>query len=460
MENNHILIVDDEPLTRKSLFEILKFEGYRVSMASGAKEAWDLISNSPPDIIITDLKMPEIDGIKLLRMVKGEYPQIAVVLVTAYGSIENAVEAMKEGAFDYVTKPILDSEIKIVIKRIFEQRKILNENIKLKEKLALTNRDHFHNMIGRDPAMQKIYNLIETVASTNASVLVHGESGTGKRLIAHAIHNCDQNRKSKPFIEVSCGALPESLLESELFGHIKGSFTGAIRDRKGRFEAADGGTIFLDEIDAFSPKLQVKLLRVFQEGDFERVGDTATMRVDVRIITATNQDLRKLMREGAFRHDLYYRLNVIPVYVPALRERKDDIELLVDYFLHKSSSKLQNKDIKGVSRGAMARLCSYSWPGNIRELENVIERAVILCKSEFINEEDVPQLFCEVDSGTDGLSRKDQGSLKDTLKDSEKEIIEQALFECNGNRKRAAQNLGINRTTLYNKMREFGLINK
>jgi len=455
----HILIADDEPLTRKSLLEILKFEGYKVSLASDGEEALRQIKENPPDVVIADLKMPKLDGIALLRKIKEYDSNIAVVLVTAYGTIETAVEAMKEGAFDYITKPIIDSEIKIVIQRILEQKKLLEENKVLKERLKKEGRKQFYKMIGQNPKMQRIYDLIETVAPTNATVLIVGESGTGKRLIAHALHFYNPYRKDKPFVEVSCGALPENLLESELFGHIKGSFTGAIRDRQGRFEIASGGTIFLDEIDAFSPKLQVKLLRVLQEGEFERVGDTKTIKVDVRVIAATNQDLKKLIKEGLFREDLYYRLNVIPINVPPLRERKDDIPLLVEHFLKKSSQKLKGKIVRDVSPQVMELFFAYDWPGNIRELENVIERAVILCKGERIEVEDLPEFFVEL-RGKDRDDEKRNFSLKEVVKDSEKEIIEKVLKECGGNRKKAAQILGINRTTLYNKLKAYGILKK
>ena len=461
MDSKRILIVDDEPLTRKSLFEILKFDGYQVSMASNGQEALDGIAdNGIPDVVISDLKMPEIDGLTLLRTLKSKYPDTAVVLMTAYGSIENAVEAMKEGAFDYVTKPIVDSEIKIVIQRIFKQRQLLEENKILRKKLAATTRCHFHSIIGQNIKMQKIYSLIETVAPTNATILIQGESGTGKRLVAHALHHSDKSRKENNFVEVSCGALPETLLESELFGHIKGSFTGAIRDRKGRFETADKGTIFLDEIDAFSLKLQVKLLRVLQDGEFEHVGSSETVRVDARVIAATNQDLRKCIDENSFREDLYYRLNVIPIDVPPLRERRDDIPSLVEHFLEKCLKKTKDKKIEGVSQEAMDALIAYDWPGNVRELENIIERSVILSKVERIEIESFPDFLQS--SGKSSALQKGKGdlSLKRALKTSEKEIILNALEESKGNRKKAAKVLGINRTTLYNKMRKYGLLDE
>jgi len=457
MDNRHILIADDEPLTRKSLYEILRYQGYRVTMACDGQEALEYIKKDPPEIVLTDLKMPRCDGIALLRDIKQAFPHIAVILMTAYGSIDNAVEAMKEGAFDYVTKPILDNEIKIVIERFFEQKRLLCENAVLKQQLAERSRTHFHAIIGQTPKMQKIYNLIESVASTNATVLITGESGTGKRMVAHAIHRSDCNRKDKPFVEVSCGALPESLLESELFGHVRGSFTGAIKDRAGRFQAANGGTIFLDEIDTFSPKLQVKLLRVLQEGEFERVGDTVTQKVDARVVAATNQDLKKCIREGTFREDLYYRLHVIPIVLPPLRERYDDIPLLARHFLETGACRLQKPPTITIRPEALAVLKRYQWPGNVRELENVIERALILSKGDAITIEDLPEHIQHLQTGFSADDSCRNSSLKHALKSSEKEIIERTLRECNGNRKKAAELLAINRTTLYNKMKEYGL---
>jgi len=460
--SRHILIADDEPLTRKSLFEILKLEGYRVSTASDGEEAYRIIESEIPDIVITDLKMPVVDGLTLLRKIKSGYPNVAVLLMTAFGSIENAVEAMKEGAFDYITKPVIDNEIKIVIQRVFDQKQLVEENENLKKQLSESSRSEFHDIIGHNHKMQRIYSLIEAVAPTNATVLIQGESGTGKRLIAQAIHRSDPARRQKKFVEVSCGALPETLLESELFGHVKGSFTSAIKDRSGRFEVADGGTIFLDEIDTFSPKLQVKLLRILQGGEFERVGDTRVIKVDVRVIAATNQDLKKLIKENLFREDLYYRLNVIPIFIPPLRERKDDIPYLVDHFLVKCRKKVEGKSIKGISKQTMKLLIEYGWPGNARELENVIERAVILCKNETIDKVDLPDFFNEQEEALEAQPGSGGSGylLKTALDSSELKILKEALDKCNGNRKKAAEMLGINRTTLYNKLEKHNLLKK
>ena len=422
------------------------------------EEAVGLLEKEHPDIIISDFKLPGMNGLTLLQKTRSICPDIAFVLITAYGSIESAVEAMREGAYDYITKPILDNEIRIVIERILKQKEILEENKILKKKLAGVERTKFYQMIGQNKKMQKIYDLIEAVSSTNATILINGESGTGKRLVAHAIYASDARRKKKPFIEVSCGALPENLLESELFGHVKGAFTSAIRDRQGRFEAAHEGTIFLDEIDTFSLKLQVKLLRVLQEGEFERVGDTTTIKADVRIIAATNQDLKKIIKKGTFREDLYYRLNVIPIELPPLRDRKDDVPLLIDHFLKKSVKRNRGKVCMEISEDVVDILSSYEWPGNIRELENIIERTVILCQNKRVTKEDLPDFFQEIKIPRFSAHHKKNIPLKEALRYSEKEIIERVLAESNGNRQKAAKLLGINRTTLYNKMKEYDLL--
>jgi DNA-binding NtrC family response regulator len=454
-ENRHILIVDDEPLVKSSLSELLTLSGYTVSTAANGKEALELLRGYTVDIIITDIKMPEMDGIQLLNQVKKRHPEVPVILITGYGSIDSAVEAMKQGAYDYITKPIVDSEIKIVIERLVKQRQLQEENIRLKEQLSVSQRERFHNIVGKDDKMQKIYNLIEVITNTRATVLIHGESGTGKRLIAHAIHKYNEKERGKPFVEVSCGALTETLLESELFGHVKGAFTGAIKDRIGRFELADGGTIFLDEIDAFSPGLQVKLLRVLQEGEFERVGDTKTVKIDVRVIAATNQNLEDLIAQGKFRKDLYYRLNIISIAVPPLREKRVDIPLLVEDFIKKHSQHISKK-IEGISDEALSILIDYNWPGNIRELENVIERAIILTKGPIIIPEDFPESLSNVKHGAQSFAN-DNLKLKDALKSPEKGLITKALESVNWNRNEAARILGINRTTLYKKMIKFGL---
>ncbi len=450
----HILLVDDEPLIRESLYEILRIEGYRAQMVQSGEEALEIVKQGKVDIVVTDLKLPHMSGIDLLTRVKEDFSEIEVILITGYGTIETAVEAMKKGAYDYITKPINDNEIKMIIRKITEKKQILEENKNLRKIIQKTHRDSFCGMIGISEKMQKIYQMIESVASSNATILINGESGTGKGLVARAIHHCDRNRKDKPFIEVSCGALSETLLESELFGHVKGAFTGAIRDKEGRFEYAKGGTIFLDEIDAFSPALQVKLLRVLQDGVFEQVGDNTTRKTDARIIVATNRDLNDLVSKGQFREDLYYRINVIFVELPPLNERKEDIDFLVKYFIEKYSQK-NNKKIKGISDEMRILFMEYHWPGNIRELENAIEGAVIMAKTEIINKWDIPNVSKFM--STASLAPTNGKSLKKVLEQPEKDLILSVLHECNWNRNKAAAVLGINRTTLYNKMKKYNI---
>ena len=449
--NYNVLIVDDEPLIRKSLYEILRIEGYNAHMAGTGEEAMDLLKEDLMDVVITDMKLPKMSGIDLLEKIKKNYQDTEVVLITGFGSIETAVEAMKKGAYDYITKPIIDNEIKMIIQKIIEKKEILEENKDLKQRIARTSRSSYFDMIGSSEKMQKIYHIIDSVASTHATILITGESGTGKGLIAKAIHATDRDRKDKPFVEVSCGALTETLLESELFGHVKGSFTGAIRDKEGRFEYAKGGTVFLDEIDAFSLNLQVKLLRVLQDGVFECVGDNVTRKTDARIIVATNQDLMELVEQGKFREDLYYRINVISIHVPPLRERKEDIDILTNHFVEEYSKK-SGKTIAGLSPDVKKMFVEYNWPGNIRELENAIEGAVIMTKTEVINKWDIPNA---AKFSTDAITPTEGKPLKKVLEQPEREMIISVLNECNWNRNKAAASLGVNRTTLYNKMKKY-----
>ena len=453
MTSNHqysILIVDDEPLIRKSLYEILKISGFDVYMAINAEEAVELFKTKSFDIVITDMKLPKISGIELLSIIKKNSPLTEVILVTGYGSIETAVEAMKKGAFDYITKPIVDDEIKILIGKIIEKKCLLEENRTLRQLASKNKRTSFCGMIGGSVSMQAVYNLVESVADTNATIMINGESGTGKGIVAKAIHQCDQKRRNMPFVEVSCGALSETLLESELFGHVKGAFTGAIKDKKGRFEIANSGTIFLDEINTCSPNLQVKLLRILQDGGFERVGDTQTLKTNARVIVATNQDLEKLVEEGSFREDLYYRIHVIPLLMPPLREHREDIYLLVKHFIAVANKK-NNKNIIDIDEDVKKLFMDHPWPGNIRQLENVIEGAVIMSRKNMITKEDLPKNFDKIKIKAEGKS------LQEELKEPAKEIILNALKECHWNCSKAATNLGINRTTLYNKMKKYGI---
>jgi len=445
-----ILIVDDEPLIRKSLYEILKIAGFDTTTAVNAEEAAALFSNRSFDIVITDMKLPKMSGLELLGLIKKVSPVTEVILITGYGSIETAVDAMKNGAFDYVTKPIVDDEIKILIEKIIEKKCLMEENRNLRQLASKNKRSSFSGMIGSSILMQTVYNLVESVADTNATIMITGESGTGKGIAAKAIHQCDPKRRDKPFIEVSCGALSETLLESELFGHIKGAFTGAIKDKKGRFEIANTGTIFLDEINTCSPNLQVKLLRILQDGGFERVGDTQTLKTNARVIVATNQDLEKLVEEGSFREDLYYRVHVIPLMMPPLRERREDIPLLVKHFIAVSNKK-NNKNITNIDDNVKNLFMDHPWPGNIRQLENIIEGAVIMSRKTVITKVDLPKNFEKIKTKTN------TGSLQEELKEPAKEIILNALKDCHWNRSMAAVNLGINRTTLYNKMKKYGI---
>jgi len=465
--NRRILVVDDESLTRNSLSELLYMSGYSVETAGDGVEALNILQEKRADLVITDLKMPNLDGLTLLREIKMKHPNTPVIMITGYGSVTTAVDAMKQGAYDYVTKPINDQEIELIIKRVFEKKDIVEENKYLRNKVESSLRDRYFDLVGKNHRMQKIYDLIELIADTKSTVIIRGDSGTGKRLVARAIHFSSPKTKDKPFIEVSCGALPETLLESELFGHVKGSFTGAIKDKPGRFELAEGGTIFLDEIDAFTTALQVKLLRVLQEGEFERVGDIKTSKANVRIIAATNQNLEEQIKKGEFREDLYYRLNIISIDLPQLKDRKEDIPLLVEHFIKKHSKQL-NRNINGISDKAMERLLLYGWPGNVRELENVIERAMVLHNRETSQITDLllPEniLKCNgklVGNGNgNGNGNGDKNNLKESLREPEKQIILEALERTNWNKKEAALLLGINRTTLYKKLNHYGIILK
>jgi len=448
-----ILVVDDEPLIRESLYEILRIEGYHVQMAQSGKEALKFIDAKEYDIVVTDFKLPKMSGMDLLEALKKDHPRIEVILITGYGSIETAVEAMKKGAYDYITKPINDNEIKIIISKIVEKMQIVAENKSLKEIIAREQRRSLGGMIGASEKMQNVYHIIDSVASTNATILITGESGTGKGLIARAIHDNDQGRKDKPFVEVSCGALSETLLESELFGHVKGAFTGAIKDKDGRFDYANGGTIFLDEIDAFSLNLQVKLLRILQDGVFERVGDNVTRKTHARIIVATNQSLTDSVAEGKFREDLYYRINVIAIQAPPLRERRDDIERIAEYFLEKYS-KINKKKVTGLMKDVLTMFQEYSWPGNVRELENAMEGSVIMAKTQVVNKRDIPNVakfVSEPERGGDGKT------LKNIIEEPERDHIISVLNGCNWSRSKAAAALGVNRTTLYNKMKKYNI---
>jgi DNA-binding NtrC family response regulator len=453
MQPNKILIVDDDRIILDSLSEFLKLEGYAVGGARDLKSTLQALEREPYQLIITDINMPDADGFELLRVVKERYPDIVVVMITGYGTIESAVEAIKMGAYDYLTKPIIDDEIRLVVERALKQQSLLRENQALRRQLE--QRYGLGNVVGQDYKMLKVFDLIEAVADTRTNVLILGNSGTGKSLVARAIHHRSQ-RAAAPFVEVSCGAIPETLLESELFGHIKGAFTGAVSDKVGRFKAADGGTIFLDEINSASPAFQFKLLRVLQERQFEPVGSDSTETVDVRVILASNADLAAEVKAGRFREDLYYRVNVVTVELPQLYERIGDIPLLADHFLEKYRNQ-QHKKVLGFTDEAKRYLQQYTWPGNVRELENVIERAVVLTRNRYITMDDLPESMLAAARFAEVNHEHKSMSLRRALEEPERRIIEAALRANRWNRQITADVLEINRTTLYKKMKRYNL---
>lgn len=449
-----LLIVDDEQDALELMKELFVQHGYDVFTATNGLEALRLLPDAEPDIIISDLVMPEMDGMKLLEIVHEKYPNIIIIMMTAHGTIETAVEAMKKGAKDYIMKPLRLDELLAKVENFSQIKSLQKENEILREKLE--RKFHFQNIIGKNKKMLEIFELIKDIAQTSSTVLIRGESGTGKELIANSIH-FNSERAKKPFIKVNCAVLNENLLESELFGHVKGAFTGAIKDKIGRFEMANHGTIFLDEIGDISPNMQLKLLRVLQEGEFERVGGTDTIKVDVRVIAATNKNLEEAMRKGEFRQDLYYRLNVIPIFVPPLRERRDDIPLLVDYFIDRFST-LFNKTIRGISEEALQALINYDWPGNIRELENVIERAIVLIKNDIISTKDLPDYIQSVPrTMTTTAVNSENGSLQSMVEAYEKQLILDALERHNHNKLQTAKALGLHRSTFMSKLKKYGI---
>jgi DNA-binding NtrC family response regulator len=447
-----ILVIDDEPLMRLTIQDALAGEGYEVAVAETGKRGTDLLKENHTDIVITDLRLPDMDGIEILREVKTSQPMTQVVLITAYGSIDSAVTAMKEGATDYLTKPFAMDELLLIIKRLLRMRQLEEENLQLRKKVE--ERFGLEGLVGKSQPMQKIYDLIETVSQTDTTVLIHGESGTGKEMVANAIH-LQSPRKKGHFIKVNCAALPETLLETELFGHEKGAFTGAIKRRIGRFEMAHGGTLFLDEVGEISPAVQVKLLRVLQERKFERVGANETISADVRLVCATQRDLKEETRKGTFRDDLYYRLNVVPIALPPLRERQDDIFPLADHFINKFSEKM-GKEIDGLSKEASALLMNYPFPGNIRELENMLERAIALMKGRVIQAEDLPEELCGQTGPVRDICERLRGSksLSQAVGLFEKEYIQDILEMTKGKKGQAAEILGISRKTLWEKIKE------
>jgi two-component system NtrC family response regulator len=447
MPSGNILIIDDEPKMCKVLKFALEPEGYSVATAENAETGLETFSKSPFDLVITDLKMPGKDGLFVLGKVKKQSPQTEVIMMTAYATAQNAVEAMKKGAYDYIIKPFEMDELKLKVQHIMEKRRLTEENIQLKEELK--DRYSLENMVGQSGLMQEVYKMVERVAPTDATVLIRGESGTGKELVALAIHHLSP-RASEPFVAVNCGALPESLLESELFGHEKGAFTGADKMKIGRFELAGHGTIFLDEIGDISPSIQIKLLRVLQNRQIERLGGTQTIQIKARTIAATNRNLEDALKDGGFREDLYYRINVFPINLPPLREHQEDIPDLVAHFLKKFG-----REEQAIEPEALELLMKYRWPGNVRELENIVERSLIMSTTGIIRVEDLPPHIrnVSVSSVNTSIEIPSQGL---SLEDVEKKLIQNALKEAGGNKSRAAKLLGITRRKLYSMMERLG----
>ncbi len=443
----HVLIAEDEKNIREGLGQAMEMDGYETFLAADGLEALKLFEEEVIDLVITDLKMPRLSGEELLRRIVADHPTVPVIMLTGHGTIETAVKAMRDGAFDFLTKPLNLDRLSMLVKRALSTRELVLQHRAMQEELE--KRRGFDRIIGNSPQMRRIFEVVRQVAATKASVLITGDSGTGKELIADAIHNLS-NRKDKAFIKVHCAALTETLLESELFGHEKGSFTGALSRKRGRFELAHLGTIFLDEIGEINPGVQVKILRVLQEKKFERVGGEETVEVDVRIISATNRDLKKEIAEGRFREDLFYRLNVVNIHMPPLRERRDDIPLLVAAFL-KEFAEENGRKIDGIEPRARSALYSYPWPGNVRELRNCIESAVVMSKGPVITCDDLPPT---IRSGAEDANFI-KISLGSSMADAEKEIIRGTLNHLRGNKSRTAEVLGIGRKTLHRKINEY-----
>ncbi|MBI5778828.1 MAG: sigma-54-dependent Fis family transcriptional regulator [Planctomycetes bacterium] len=453
MEKYKILVVDDEEVIRNSLAEWLTDTGYESLTAADGPQALNIIKDADIDIMLADLKMPGMDGMQLMKQAQEINPDLSVIIMTAYGTIASAIDAIKAGAYDYLEKPFCPERVEVIINNIMAHKNVVRENIALKKELS--RKYQFEELVGKSPKMQAVFELIKTVAKSNATVLILGETGTGKELVARAVH-AESLRHKGPFVSLNCAALPESLLESELFGHEKGSFTGAIAQKKGKFELAHGGTIFLDEIGDISPNVQVHLLRVLQEKELNRVGGNEIVKVDVRVVTSTNRDLKKRVEEGTFREDLFYRLNVVPVYVPPLRERPDDIPILARYFLKKFNTE-NNKNIRDFSPEVMDYFMKHTWTGNVRELENAIEYSVVLCRNDIVKPEHLPPLLkdrriCEPPPSAN--------SDKTSLKDAEKKQIIKVLDENKWNYTRTAKTLGISRSTLHNKLKEYQITKK
>jgi len=456
-----ILVIDDEMIVCESCKRILEEEGYEVETALSGKEAFDKMKASPFDIVITDLKMPGIDGMEVLKTFRKEYPDSIVIMITGFSNVETAVEAMKLGAFDYIPKPFTPDEVSIVVKKAIEKKSLMLENIYLRQELQ--EKYGFHNIVGKSKRMQEIYRVIAKVAMTDSTVLIYGQSGTGKELIARAIH-FNSPRREKQFVPVDCAALSENLLESELFGHVRGSFTGAVTTKPGLFEVADGGTVFLDEVGNISLSIQAKLLRVLQEREFTPVGGTKAKKVDIRLIAATNKDLEKMIKEEVFREDLYYRLNIVPIYLPALKERQEDIPLLAVHFLKKYAEEM-GKTIRGFTPEAMEKMMKYPWPGNVRELENVIERTVVMIEDEMVRmehlilpgQQDKEILENQIPMTSEELKEIKKQVREKAVEEIERAFVINALERHQWNVTRAAAEVGMLRPNFQALMRKYNL---
>jgi two-component system response regulator AtoC len=443
--NAHVLLIDDDLGTRDLLKEVLQKEGYTIDEAKTGQEALTQARAFPFDVVLADLRLPDVDGIEVLRTLHALDSDLPVIVMTAFGSMETAVEAIRDGAYDYISKPFNLTEVRLTVRRACERRHLLQDNRRFQQ--ALQEKYRFENMVGTSPKMVEVYRTVARVASTRSTILLIGESGTGKELIARAIHY-NSLRGKAPFVAVDCGALPEGLLESELFGHEKGAFTGAHTLKKGLFEVAHGGTIFLDEVGDIGPTLQAKLLRVLQEHEVRRVGGVGPIQIDIRVIAATRQDLEALVKSGKFREDLFYRLSVVTIILPRLSERREDIPLLALHFLRKYASEA-GKGLSHIAPEAVARLCQYTWPGNVRELEHVIERAVALTADPVLVVEDLPTKLQEPAQTSDVFP---------SLDEMEKRHLQLALEKTAGNRRQAAILLGVSRRTLYRMAKRHGLI--
>jgi len=447
--NATILIVDDEKNLREGIAEALQSPDRRIFLAENGFQAEEIIRTNAVDLVLSDLKMPSMNGLELLRRVQAISPTTIFIIMTAYGSVDTAVKAIKEGAYDYLTKPINIDQLELLLARALKSKELEAENIYLKEQLE--KRFGLENMIGHSRAMENVFELIRQISPSNATILITGKSGTGKELVARAIHQ-QSPRKNKPFVPIHCAALSPSLLESELFGHEKGAFTGAINQKKGKFEIADGGTIFLDEVNEIPLEMQVKLLRFLEMREFERVGGNRSIQVDVRLLAASNSDLQVMVKEHRMREDLYFRLNVVKIELPPLRDRREDIPLLVHAFINEFSQ-VDRKKVTGITPEALGILQYYDWPGNVRELRNCIESMVVLAKKPILNEDDIPAEIRRLQTDIPVFSSPDSLNIK-TM---EKELIRGAIAQESGNKKRAAEQLGISRRTLYRKMEEYGL---